>query len=96
VEVELGPVKEIFRKFRRLGVFTWSDVLATAKGDAFGNVMAFRFSGTERFTRPVGFRHAQEILGTGCGQKSQFQSPTEVTSMVFETIYRSGMCLDED
>jgi predicted nucleic acid-binding protein len=95
-EVTVGSVKELFRKFRRLGVYSWRDVVGVTKGDPHGDVMAFRFSGTERFKKPVGFKSAQQLLEKYSGRGSQFQSPTEVPCSAFEAIYRAGMCLNED
>ena len=84
-EIFIGKPKELFKKFNRLGVFQWRDVLAAAGGDINENLLAFRFAMTERFTRPVSLEEL-ESLGVG----SPIMSPRKITHEQFTEIYRRG------
>lgn len=52
-EVIVGKPKELYRRFRRLGVYAWKHVLETAEGDVNREIMALRFSQTEAFSCEV-------------------------------------------
>jgi GNAT superfamily N-acetyltransferase/predicted nucleic acid-binding protein len=49
----VGTPKELYARFRHLGVYTWKHVLETVEGDLDQPLMAFKFSRTERFARPI-------------------------------------------
>ncbi len=87
-EVVVGDAKEVFRRFRRLGVYRWPDVQGTAKGGD-GRIMAIRFSGTELFPRPVSWQTLQSCLEAH-GKRSQIQSPTKISATAFREIYSLG------
>lgn len=52
-EVAVGTPKELFRRFNRLGVYGWKDVLGKAKGNMDATLIALRFSHTELFPVPL-------------------------------------------
>ena len=52
-EVLVGKPKDLYRSFRRLGVYEWKDVLALAGGTIDTEIMALRFSRTEKFERKI-------------------------------------------
>jgi hypothetical protein len=58
----VGPPKELFRRFGRLGIYAWDDVYDVAKRDVANPVMAFRFSNTETFNRPVPWEQMRTVL----------------------------------
>ena len=60
-EVVIGKPKEIFKRFSRLGVYQWQDVLQAARGKIDESLVAFRFSMTERFRNPVGLEALQRF-----------------------------------
>jgi len=93
-EVVVGQPKDLFRRFKRLGVYEWSDVFALAKQDVAKNVMAFRFSRTELLHSPISFGAAQDILKSHTGKGSQFQSPIAITEECFLSLYRRGARTD--
>ncbi|MEY2496155.1 MAG: hypothetical protein QOJ45_2647 [Verrucomicrobiota bacterium] len=84
-EIMLGTPKELYGKLRHLGVYSWKHVFETAGGDLNRPLMAFRFSRTERFVRPVS---REEMLQTGIPQP---QNPRRITDEQFAAIYRAGM-----
>lgn len=90
-EVVVGPAKDLFRRFRRLGVYQWSDVLLRAHGEPQKEIMAFRFSKTELFTHPVGWDDTQALLTTHAGRRSQFQGPVAVSEECFFAMYHLGV-----
>ena len=86
-EQVIGSPKEVFARFRHLGVFDWKHVLETADGKLDHPLMAFRFSRTERFVRPVTLAELQKM------DIPQPQNPRRITGEQFATIYRLGMQL---
>jgi len=89
-EVVVAPPADAYRRFRRLGVYTSKSVLEVAKGDAGRNVMAFRFSQTERFRHRVPFARLQAVLRGHTGRGSQIQSPLAVDERCFMELYSLG------
>ena len=88
-EVLVGKPKELFRRFRRLGVYEWKNVYETAERDINSNIMAFRFSHTEPFNAPVSWREMQQLLKRN-GITSSIQSPTAIDTETFTELYRAG------
>ncbi len=89
-EVLIGNPKDLFRQFRRLGVYQWDDVFKLADSTMDGELMAFRFSRTELFPHPIEWETLQEILIQAKGKKSQFQCPELISSQAFLQLYRLG------
>lgn len=85
ISVETGPAKALYAKHRRLGIYEWREVIATAKDDPMGEIMALRFADTEQFSTSVEVTALRDI-----GITSTFQSPTKITEDQFEYIYRAG------
>lgn len=89
-DVIVGKPKELFRQFRRLGIYDWRDVYATAHRDIQRKIMALRFSGTELFANPIPWKDLQQILEEETGRRSQIQSPLKVPSSCFLHLYQKG------
>jgi predicted nucleic acid-binding protein len=83
---ETASAKELFRRYQRLGIYSWHEISATTKGDAHADIMAIRFADSEPFPRPVPVEMLRDL-----GIKSQFQSPTKITEDQFAAIYRFGI-----
>jgi hypothetical protein len=81
----IGPPKEVFGRFRHLGIYQWKQVLKTSKGDLAHPLMALRFSRTERFTHPVALTELKKL---GIPQP---QNPRRITDEQFGVIYKLGM-----
>ncbi len=90
-EVVIDTPKTLFKRFHRLGVYKWSNLLEIANGNAEAKIMAFLFSGTELFPNPIPWKLVQRILEEERGRGSQIQSPVRVSSKVFERMYRCGI-----
>lgn len=87
--VERGKPGTLYRRYRRLGVFSWEKVLDRASGNPEREVMALRFSDTEVFSRPIPFEEAQKLLADS-NVSTSFQSPVRIPPSAFESIYRIG------
>lgn len=83
----VGLPKELYARFRHLGVYTWKHVFETADSKIDHPLMAFRFLRTERFIRPVTLEKLQQM---GIPQP---QNPRRITDEQFAAIYRLGMKL---
>lgn len=87
-ELFVGFPKEAFRRFRRLGVYTWRDVLEVAENNLDNNVMAFRFSRTELLRKPVTYKQIQDLLTQDRGKGHPLVSPVEVSESAFIALYK--------
>lgn len=92
-EVLIGSPKNIFNRFRRLGVFAWRDVKQIVNDDLDRPIMGFCFSHTELLSKPISWAHLQEILEEKEGKRSQIQSPLKISTDCFIELYRVGMNL---
>jgi len=77
--------KEVYARFRHLGVYTWKHVLEAVEGNLNHPLMAFRFSRTERFAEPVKLAELQKM------DIPQPQNPRKITNDQFAAIYQQGM-----
>jgi hypothetical protein len=84
-ELVVGKPKELFRRFRHLGVYAWRHVFEAASENLDNELIAFRFSRTERFARPVSLAEIKE-LGV-----PQPVNPRRISDDQFTAIYRLGM-----
>ena len=86
-EVKIGRPKELFRRFRRLGIYEWQHIIRSVHGDLDKEIMAVRFRNTELFPTPIPWDRATQDL-RGMGMPSQFQSPHRITSEAFAHFYQ--------
>jgi predicted transcriptional regulator/predicted nucleic acid-binding protein/GNAT superfamily N-acetyltransferase len=77
-EVIIDKPKNLYRRFKRLGVYKWNNVYQLADKNIENEIMALRFSDTELFPNPVSLTELREILKQE-GIKTQLQSPTPVS-----------------
>jgi GNAT superfamily N-acetyltransferase len=84
-EVCIDKPKTLFKRFQRLGVYQWSDLVQTAKGDYDQDIMAIRFHDTEPLRR-IKWDTFQAILKNH-EINTQLQSPCRVPPHVFKEIY---------
>lgn len=88
VEVCIGTPKELFRRFRRLGVYAWADVFETARKSLERQIMAFRFDDTELLP-PLTRARFQPILRAH-GIRNNIQGPIAVPSEAFAAVYSAA------
>lgn len=89
-EIAVGPPKELFRRFRHLGIYTWEKVLQTAGDNHNREMMALRFKDTEVFDVPVRRSLMCEIMTNHGERNTQIQSPTAISTKTFIDLYREG------
>ena len=95
-EVHKGKPKEIFGRFQHLGIYKWTDVLATARGDYKRELMAFIFSHTETFNNPVSRSCLEEIWRNEIDGKFFIHAPVKITDILFWRIYKLGKGLNDE
>lgn len=78
--------KELFKRFRRLGVYEWTHVYSAAKKNLAANLIALRFSHTELFRAPVKRSQLAEL-----GVKANLQGPRSIPYTTFKSIYNLGI-----
>jgi hypothetical protein len=80
--VETDTAKNVFRRYRRFGVFDWEHVRALGRSSN-GPVMAFSFSHTTLLKRPISFADVSSLLKARLGKTYTFQSPVELPEDVW-------------
>lgn len=88
MEVVKGPPKQLFKRYRRLGVYKWSDLMETA-GTAENEIMAFRFDDTELLS-PLSWDEFQPILKAH-DVHTTLQSPIQIPAEVFGELYVAAL-----
>jgi len=84
-EILIDRPKELYRRFRRLGVYEWPHIFLTAKKNLNTSIMALRFSDTELFNAPLPRDQFRKL-----GVKSNLQSPLRISKELFAELYRLG------
>lgn len=87
--VDIGLPKDLFRKYKRLGIYEWKHVYKTSHNNINKNIMALKFSNTELFSKPVSWKNLQDILQNH-GISTQIQQPLMITNDIFLKIYRKA------
>ncbi|MFA7419703.1 MAG: GNAT family N-acetyltransferase [Melioribacteraceae bacterium] len=90
-EVEIDKPKILFKKYKRLGVYTWDNIFDTAHGDVNNEIMAFSFELTENFLTPIGFEQLNQLYNKHL--KRNFFAPmipTKIPENLFFEIYKLG------
>jgi len=89
-EVVVDEAKPIYKRFRRFGVYDYKDVRRIAERATDGRVMAFTFSQTETFQRPVPLRTINEVLAAHGKPANTFAGPLRVAPQVWSELYSIG------
>jgi hypothetical protein len=87
-EVAVGRPEPLFRRFQRLGVYEWPDVLRTARGSAENEIMALRFSNTELLRNPISVKELSQIFRDTEGKHPVLQSPLRISPQSFTRLYK--------
>ncbi|MDO8961074.1 MAG: GNAT family N-acetyltransferase [Methylophilus sp.] len=83
-DVILGYPKQLFRQFRRLGIYEWKDVIYTAKSED-NQLMAIRFSNTTMLEKSLEWDKLMSLL-TNAGINTQLQCPCPIPESLFFSI----------
>lgn len=87
VESETLPWKEAFRKYRRLGVYTYEQVRDAA--NSRGNVSVIHFGDTRSLPSPIRLS-AAESLASDLGSKILFRGPWRIPNELARTMMEVG------
>lgn len=87
---ERGEASKIFRRFTRLGVYRWSDVVGTVRGDAKAPITAYRFAWTECFANPIPWAKLQEVLKELNGSRNPVAGPVKISAAAFSSLYAAA------
>jgi predicted nucleic acid-binding protein/ribosomal protein S18 acetylase RimI-like enzyme len=89
-EVYVDRAKEIFRKYKRFGVYEWKDIYNLAGRAILSEIKALKFSDTEVFKNIIHLDRINDIMLKNNRLKNTFASPVEVSSAIFQEIYEIG------
>lgn len=82
--IEKGTARELFKKYKRLGVLEWGDLQELSQK---GNVATYVFSYTELFNNPVSLDDVRSLIGK---PRETFQSFCTIDQETFMRIYQVG------
>jgi hypothetical protein len=85
-EVVIAKPKELYRRFRNLGIYEWKNVLDVAHNKLDNDIMAIRFTDTELFKNPISLKKLQEVLD----KKITVQGAFYVSKGDFAKLYTLG------
>ncbi len=86
VSSETDTAKNLFKKYKRLGIYEWENLMEITKNKPDGEIMALRFYQTEYFKTPISLEEF-----SGFGINGQPFGPKHVTNAHFLKIYAHGM-----
>ncbi|MDO9630278.1 MAG: hypothetical protein Q7I92_00050, partial [Humidesulfovibrio sp.] len=89
-EVAIAPVRNLFSKYERFGVYSWENILETAGDDPNKEMMAISFSKTEVFNIPVPLSTLSSIVNMNEQRNLLTVSPFFIKPETFEMIYELG------
>lgn len=89
-EVMIDTPKNVFRVYKRYGVFSF-DHVSRLRTDSSGGVMAFTFSHSALLQRAIPFEEASQFIRSRTGKRQTFQSPLEVDEGTWMGLYRLGI-----
>lgn len=85
-DVETDTKKTLFKKYHRLGVLDWAELLAI--GGKSDLLSAYRFSYTELFDHPIPLEQVRTFINI---PKETFQSYKKIDEPAFMEIYKAGV-----
>lgn len=88
--VVVGPAKDVFKRFHRLGAFRWADVLKVARSDPSKEILAFTFGHTDLFRNPIPWPVLKHLLKEHGLAGLTLQGPVRISEPLFAAIYGRG------
>lgn len=90
-EVHTGKGQDLYRRFKRYGIYEWEHIYDLCGGEKDEDIRALKFSHTELFKRPVRYDEAQQVLAkNGMKTPNTFAGPVQVSKEVFFDMYEMG------
>jgi predicted nucleic acid-binding protein len=90
-EVVTGKAKDLFKRFQRLGIYEWTDILRDAQKKPDNPLMALCFSNTEVFPHPIDLQSFTGIVKREDDKSLCLQSPQVISAKSFAILYKAGM-----
>ena len=88
--VIIGAAKDVYKNFKRFGIFEWKDIIRLAHGNPKGEIMAFIFSGTELLKSPIRLDRVRQILFNEMKTIPPLSTPVKIPERCFKEIYELG------
>ncbi len=90
-EVFVDSPKKLYKQFEKLGVYEWKDISNTAGNK--DKVMAFVFSDTELFKKPISLKNISTNFGVLENKKFMIVAPIKIRKETYLMFYKQGMDL---
>jgi GNAT superfamily N-acetyltransferase len=87
-EIRIGRVKDVYKEYRRLGIYNWADVSRASRRD--GGITALQFGRTEMLSRPISWENLCSTLEEEENRRNTFQKPTRIETSTFDNLYKRG------
>lgn len=87
--VEIDTPRELFRKYKNLGVLDWNQIYEMCGGDADTEIMALKFSHTFPFRQPILLEDLRKVFEED-GFNLVLQSPSRITPTTFKKLFEIG------
>ncbi|MEJ7623783.1 MAG: GNAT family N-acetyltransferase [Pyrinomonadaceae bacterium] len=88
-DVVVGTPKELFKRYQRLGIYTWDDVRSINPDNLDEDVMVLLFGNTETFVHPVDLDQLYDLKDR-FQWKMQLAGVSRVPPKIFAEIYSRG------
>lgn len=89
-EVIIDTLKELYKKYKNLGILTWEELFKISNGDVSKEIMALKFSHTLPFRCPIPWNTLCNIYKEEHGRKLSLQSPLKISADIFRKIFERG------
>ena len=86
--VEVLPAEEAYNRYKRLGIYTYQQVLELSTRNPHHTVMVIRFCDIEVFKSPISRKHLSAILESSDNKKPSLMGPQRISESAFAEIYR--------
>lgn len=88
-EIFIDDAKKLFKQFKQLGIYKWKDIAKTI--DKNNKIMAFIFSDTELFNKPVDLLFLRQLFLKEEEKNFMVLSPIRVKTETYLAIYKRGL-----
>ena len=88
-QVKVGPPKELFREFKKLGILEWREISELCNGDISTEIMAMKFSHTFALPNPISLALVKSIFKKH-DRGLSLQSPLDVPFGIYRDLLQQG------
>jgi predicted nucleic acid-binding protein len=87
-EIFIDSPKKMFKQFEKLGIYKWKDISDTAGSNE--KIMAFVFSDTELFKKPISLAYVSEVFQKLESKKFMIVAPLKIKTETYLALYKQG------